>query len=142
MPSTPVATKASVLALVRQHLLAQTTVVEMVGANVRVGHAETPDSPLSYPLVILDMASGVAGYQGGLQRWVMEAYAYSDESQAQADKLYDKLYLGLQAERLWDPSGAISTAGYAREVERPESGYNEQTRSWFCRGGWVVMVAG
>ena len=114
----------------------------MVGDNIVTSHDFDPSTPLTYPRVILDFDSGSGRYQGGLQQWIVDIYAYSDESQDQADALYDVLYPALQAARLWDPSGAISAAGYAREVERPESGYNNQTRSWFARGSWLLMAAG
>lgn len=142
MTTTPIITKRSLSALVRNFLMAQDGVTALTEDRIRTSHAQNPDEDLNYPLLIIDFDTGAGRYQGGLQNWNVDLYAYSDESQDAADALYDTMYLVLQAERLWDPSGAITAAGSAREVERPESGYNEQTRAWFARGTWVVMAAG
>jgi len=142
MTTTPISRKRDVSALIRRRLMLVDDLTALVEDRIRTAHAEDPDADLTYPLVIVDVEAGSGRYQGGMQSWTVDVYAYSDESQDLADKVYDALYLGLQAERLCDPSGAIGAAGYAREVERPEPGYNEQTRSWFGRGAWVVTVAG
>lgn len=142
MTTTPIVKKRDASALIRRRLMLVDELTALVEDRIRTSHAENPDEALSYPLVIIDVETGSGRYQGGLQVLNVDIYAYSDESQDLADKVYDLLYLGLQAERLWDPSGAIGAAGYAREVERPEPGYNEQTQAWFNRGTWVVTVAG
>lgn len=140
MPSNPINQKKDVKALLRQHLLADSSVTELVGSRIRTEHAQDPDTALTYPLVILDLEFGTGGYQGGWQRWTVDIYCYSDESQAVADTLYDAVYLALQANRLFKPG--ISARGLAREVERPESGYNDEVRAWWVRGVWTVNTAG
>lgn len=142
MTTTPITKKRDVAALIRFHLIAQDSLTALVEDRIRTAHEVDPDADLSYPLVIVEMDTGSGRYQGGLQQFSVDIYTYSDESQDVADDVYDTLYLNLQAERLWDPSGTITAAGSIREVERPEPGYNEQTRSYFARGTWVVMAAG
>ena len=142
MPSSPNASKRNVVALIRNHLLGLDTLTAEVEDRIRTTHTQDPDGQLTYPLLIIDAETGIAGYQGTYQRLTVRIYAYSDESQDQADALYDLAYLATQAVRLWDPSGVIPTAGYMREVERPEPGFNDQTRAWFSRGTWIVNTAG
>lgn len=142
MSTTPKITKRNIAALLRGFLLAKASVTDKVGDNIVTAHNFDPSTALDYPRVIVDLTSGTGRYQGGLQAWNVEIYAYSDESQDEADAVYDAVYLALQAERLYDEGGTISAAGSAREVERPIPGYNEQTRAWFARGTWIVMAAG
>lgn len=142
MPNIPVISVTDATQLLRRHLLAADTVTALVEDRIRSQHVVDPDAVLTYPLIITEMNTGVGGYQGGLHRLTVDLYTYSDESQSHAMTVYDALYLALQGERLFDASGVISAAGYAREVERPEYGYNNTTRSWWTRGTWILMLAG
>jgi len=143
MTTIPIIKKRDIAALIRFRLVAQDTLTAQVDDRIRTAHVADPDpDSLVYPMVIVDMDTGSGRYQGGLQQFSVDIYVYDDESQDRADEIYDALYLLLQAQRLWDPSGTITAAGSIREVERPEPGYNEQTRSYFSRGTWVVMAAG
>lgn len=139
--NTPVNTKRNVLAVTRNLLLGKDSVTALVEDRIMTAHVRDPDADLTYPLVILDLDTGGTGYQGGIQQWTMYLYTYGN-SQDEADRVYDAVYLAMQAERLWDPTGAINTAGYAREINRPEPGYNEVIRSWYVRGVWSIIVAG
>lgn len=142
MTNVPVITKRDVAALLRNFLLGQVEVTNLCGDQIVTSHNFDPSLSLAYPRLIIDFNSGSGRYQGGLQNWIVDIYSYSDESQDSADALYDTMYLALQAERLWDPTGAIPAAGYGRELERPESGYNGQTRAWYARGSWMITTAG
>lgn len=141
MTTSPIIQRRDLLALLRNHLLADDTVTDLVGDAVRTAHVVNPDATLEYPLVILEVTSGSSGYQGGIRRVNVDVYAYSDESQDAADTVYDAVYLALQAARLWDSTSTISAAGFAQEASRPVEGYNEVTRSWYARGTWTIRLA-
>lgn len=141
MPSAPVIRKAHVTQLLHRHLIASAGVTALVDDRIRTEHAQDVDG-LEYPLVILDAEIGDSGYQGGVQRWSVDVYVYSARSQSEADAVYDEVYHALHAERLHDPSGVIGAAGSAREIERPRGGYNDQTRSWYARAMWRVVLVG
>ena len=140
--SSPIIQRADLNALVRNRFMAVDAVTALVDDRIRSEYVVDPDSDLAYPMLIIDIQDGRGNYCGGLRRVVMHLYAYSDESQATADQVYDAAYDGLQAKRLWDSTGTISAAGYAEETERPATGWNEQTRAWYARGTWVLRVAG
>lgn len=142
MTTAPITKKREVTQLLRAFLLEQDSVTSLVSDRIRTAHVQDPDTALAYPLVVFDVESGRAGYQGGIATYTVDVYTYSDESQDVADGVYDAVFLAMQAARLWDPSGVVHAAGYVREVERPSCGWNEQTRSWYARGTWIVTVGG
>lgn len=132
------------LALMRARLMRDDDLTAVVADRIRTEHAYDPTDleGLRYPMVIMHLQTGQGRYHGGLQHLRVELYGYSDTSQGDAVRVYDLAYTALQAGRLWDPSGAMRAAGYTREVERPLTGWNEQTRSWYAKGTWAVTLAG
>lgn len=138
----PVIKVENALSLVRLHLMNVDALTALVGDRIRTAHVVDPDAALVYPTVIIDYLGGAGGYQGGMQQLRLHVYAYSDESGLEAIRVYDTTYDGLQAQRVHDPSGAIPSAGYIRELDRPLAGWNEVTRSWYARGTWLLMLAG
>lgn len=99
-------------------------------------------STIDLPVIVLDLIDGgSAEFHGGIQRLVLHVYAYS-KVKGDAYALYDAFWNILQAERLFDPSGAITLAGMMRETERPTPGYNEVVKASFARGTWVAMLGG
>lgn len=142
MPSAPIIQVRDAKQLVRAFLLEKDTVTALCDDRIYPSHPEDPDSIRTYPIVILDFETGTPRYQGGLQQWNVDVYAYSNKGQDHADTLYDAVYLAMQAARIYDASGTITAAGSMREIERPEPGYNGQTMAHFARGTWVLMLAG
>ena len=135
------ATSRNELLLVRDVLLAST---EFASVTVRTSHANDPDvGSVTYPVIIIDRTAGNARYNGSLRDVTFDLYAYSNLGQDEALRLYDAAFALLQSKRLVGRDRTvIPTAGYAREVDRPEPGYNDVTRSWYARGTWVAMFAG
>lgn len=131
------------LALVRDTLLGNATFAAL-NAQVRIANVNDPDvGTVDYPVVILDVTAGNARYHGSLRDLTLDLYAYSNLGPDEASRVYDVVFAALQATRLVARDRTvIGAAGYAREVDRPEPGYNDQTRSWYMRGTWVVMTAG
>ncbi len=135
--------------LVRQVLLADTSLHALVGAAIYTEHPRAPDaSSVAMPCVIVDFLGGAGGYQGGLQHLSFDLYTYSRTSQDEADAAYDAAYTALHAQRLASTvtlaggGAANSTSGVAREATRPDAGWNEQVGGWWCRGKWIASTAG
>lgn len=131
------------LALIRDTLLANAAFAALDCA-VRIANVNDPDvGTAEYPVVIIDVTAGNARYHGSLRDMTIDIYGYSNLGSDEAARVYDVVFAALQATRLVARDRTvIGAAGYAREVDRPEPGYNEQTRSWYMRGTWVVMTAG
>lgn len=129
------------VALMRMRLLADDALTAVVGDRIRVEHVRDP-AELQYPILILATETGSGRYHGGLQQLRVDLYAYSNESQSDAVRIYDLAYPVLQSQRLHDPSGYIRAAGATQEMERPQSGYNPRTMAWFAKGTWLVTLAG
>lgn len=137
--------------LVRMVLMQSATVQAALGSAGAVysSHPQAPDaSAITMPCVILDFAGGAGGYQGGFQHLQFDVYTYSRISQDEADAAYDAAYRALHAQRLAstvtkNAGGLVNpTAGVAREVQRPESGWNKDVDGWWCRGKWIASTAG
>lgn len=94
------------------------------------------------PCIVVDCMGGGANYGGAVQQSTVYLYAYSDAGQGQASAIYDALYSIMQAARLYDPAGAITLAGYAREEQRPICGHNSAMKSFYSRGMWALHTAG
>lgn len=74
---------------------------------------------------------------------VFDLYAYSNRGSDDALRVYDIAYPVIQAKRLVATDRTVMYAsGYCMETARPETGYNERTRSWYARGSWLAKIAG
>lgn len=140
---------ANVKQLVRKVLMETSAVYALVGAHVMTAHPRTADGAIEMPCLIVDFTEGgTGGSQGGWQRLPFDLYAYSRESDAQADTVYHAAYQALQMALLRDSTlvggatRAVSAAGYAEEARRPDMGYNEQVGAWYARGKWIARTAG
>lgn len=131
------------IALVRDVLVANAAIQSAI-VDVRTAHVNAPDvGTVRYPLIILDRTAGNARYNGSLRDVSFDLYAYSNLGADEASRVYDLAFAALQSQRLVARDRTvIPAAGYAREVDRPEPGYNDVTRSWYARGTWVAFVAG
>lgn len=139
------------LALVRRHLTTDGTTYAALGSTLNaalVGRVMGPNLNdadavnIPRPCVILDPAGGATEYGRGRASFLLYLYAYSDESLGAAIRLYDAVFTSLHGSRLYDPDGAIPTAGTARELVRPFSGYNDKAKAHFARGNWTITLAG
>lgn len=137
--------------LVRQTLLAADSLQALLGdaGAIYTDHPQAPDSSaIPMPCIILDCLGGNGGYQGGFQHMNLHIYIYSRISQDQADAVYHAMYVVLHAARLVSTvqkvGGALANpaAGMAREIRRPESGWNKEVKGWFSRGDWRISTAG
>ncbi len=131
------------IALVRDVLLAAASIRD-AGIDVRTAHVNAPDlGTVTYPLIILDRTAGNARYNGTLRDLSFDLYGYSNLGQDEASRIYDLAFAALHSQRLVARDRTVMpAAGYVREIDRPEPGYNDVTRSWYARGTWVAYVVG
>lgn len=135
--------------LIRNKLFNTDAIQALVGAAVYSSHPNTLDkAALPMPCIIIDPQSGDMRVQKGLQSQNMHIYAYSRISQDEADKIYNLVVETLHMERLYDTTTTAggdpvnAHRGVAREMERPQEGYNQAVAGWYSRGTWRVMTAG
>lgn len=128
--------------LLIHQLLSSDTIQGLVGDRIRTQHAMDADvEGVVYPCIILEALIGFGRYQAGFQTITYDIYCYSHISTDEAELVYDALFSRLHAARLVDKSGVIASTGGARELERPDDGWNEKTKSWWVRGKWLVSLA-
>jgi hypothetical protein len=126
--------------LVRHHLLADSAVAALVGANVHGAHIQTPDSrTVVYPLVVLDVVAGRISPTSTYQLVTMDLYCYSRDSGGEALRIYDACAAALQHQLM--RRDGIPVAGYCVESERPDQGWNEVARAYYARGQWAVRMS-
>ena len=141
--SVPVMRARQTKQLLRRILLSNATVTDLVGDRIRTQHDTDPSrTNLHYPVLVIEMLYGVGGYEGAWQSNSFDLWCYSNQDQGLAAQVYDEAYLILQAQRLFDATGTISAAGYARELERPIDGYDERIGANYVRGRWSISTAG
>jgi len=131
------------LILARLALRANAALDAAVDGRVFGPHLIEADAgSLERPCVIVDLLSGGAEYHSGSEALTAYIYAYDDRSQGNAMEIYDLIYAALQGTRLIDSESNVTAAGYAQEVSRPITGYNDQVRAHFARGVWTLRLAG
>lgn len=134
--------------LIRERLVANTTVDGLVRGRVHTAHPRFTDpQTIEMPCLIVDVINGRGQYSGGSQGFVFDLYAYDRTSDGDADALYKAAYEALNMERLFNATTAngtraLSAAGYSYEVERPIVMYNSDVGAWFARGKWRGHTAG
>lgn len=109
----------------------------VVGARLLDADAQT----LSMPSLVVDLFGGASEYSLALQSVSVYLYAYSGDSEGEALALYEAARDVLQGVRLYDPSGNVTSTGYARETSRPIGGANQVMKTWFARGAWRITSA-
>ena len=129
------------LLLIRNHLLSVSEITSILKDRVYTEHFyDFENQSVIFPLVILEIIDGEANYGMDSQRLVLHLYTYSKISSGQCRNLHDTIYSNLHAQRLYNEN--IQVAGTLREAERPISGFNTETRAWFCRSLYIVNTAG
>jgi len=127
------------IALLRHKLMTDAAISEIVGGRVLGAHPRTPDDRSTvYPLIILELEGGGASPTSGFQTATLFLYTYHRGSLGEAMRLYDLCHAALHHQTL--RRDGVSSAGYALEQQRPESGWNEQARAHWCEGLWVVRA--
>lgn len=134
----PGASSSKLKFLVRDILLQDSDVTDLVGSSVYGHHLQAPDvSTVSYPMVVLEVKSGVTDVSS-FQKVVLDLYAYSRTSAGEALALYDACQKRLQQEIL--RRDGIDIAGYAVEQTRPNEGYNDIVRGYYCVGEFMIRM--
>lgn len=127
--------------IIRQKLIEDESVSNIVGANIYTAHIYDADDGTSpMPCIIVTLETGFSMSNRAVQFQDYEVYAYSKISQGEAMGLYDKIYSTLQSGRL--AVDGISAKGLMTERTRPISGYNDRLKAWWVRAGWHVAAAG
>ncbi len=129
-----------VKALIRHKLLDSDAVQNLVENNIFTAHPKDPDRGyVSYPCISVATAGGFSRYQAGLQHLNLDISAHSKISSDEAEEVYQKLFEALHAARLAKEN--IAAKGCARELARPDTFFDERTKSWGVRGRWLAMTA-
>ena len=132
---------SSALQLVRRTIIDSLELQNLVSGRVYTSHFIDYDNKTTpMPLVIIEVSGGRANYSMQSQRLIVNIYAYSEKSSAEAGTVYHKVYTALNAQPL--SRGTLSIGGYMYELERPLTGFNEDVRGWFYRGTFVLHTAG
>ena len=133
------ANSQALIAVVRSTLIGSSDVTDIVGGRVYGAHPQSPDSPsISYPMVILEIEGGSSGYSSTYQTVQMFLYSYSRVSAGEAIRCYDACHEALHAQKLQQENN--TTRGYAEETQRPDQGYNDQAKAYFCRGMFTLRT--
>ena len=129
------------LLLVRSHLISQSSVTDIVSDRILTDHFyDFDNSTVQMPLIILDIQGGESNYGMENQQLELDIYCYSKTSSSETVSLYDTLYSSLHAQRL--SISGINPKGYAYEVKRPDTGYNDKIRAWYSIGKYKLNIAG
>ena len=126
--------------LLRNTLLKQDSITDIVGDRIHGGHLQNPDADSAeYPLVVVSFTSGSVGFSSGYQQVSMELWAYSRRSAGRAAELYDACFAAVHHQGLREDS--VNVAGYAAEILRPEEGWNEKIRAYYAQGMFSLRVS-
>ena len=140
MALSPIASTEQLLLLVRNHLLENEALTNLVGAEIRgVQYQDADNITVKYPRVAIEMDGGYTVAASTYQSVTMFLYAYSRDSRGDAQKIYDAVHAALQHQLL--RQDGISVAGYCMESGRPDFGWSERPRAYFARGLWTVRAA-
>lgn len=138
----PASSTSELKQLLRNSLLGNTGVTDLVGTNVYGVHLEDADAQTvltASPMVVFEMLSGSLRWHRAVATQTMEIYGYSKRSNSQASRVYDAVVEYLQHERL--QITGIDVTALARESQRPVDGYNGVLDAWFVRGRWVFETS-
>ena len=140
MALSPIASTEQLLLLVRNHLLENQALTDIVGPEIRgVQYQDADNITVKYPRVALQMEGGYTVASSTYQSVTMFLYAYSRDSRGDAQKIYDIVHAALQQQLL--RRDGISLAGYCMENARPDFGWSARPRAYFARGLWTVRAA-
>jgi hypothetical protein len=127
--------------LIRQVLLNNPTLRAAVSGKVYPTHlqsSETATVLTNTPIIIVETIGGFARYFSRLQDVAFDLWVYSKNSSDECATVYDLAFPLLQQTRLKVDN--IDMVGLARELDRPEGGWNEQVHAWYLKGRWTVKA--
>ena len=131
----------SAIQIIRSKLISSDSVSGLVEDRVYGDFAWVADNgTAATPTVVLEPYGGYARYSGRLQTIDLYLTVFSKTSSGEAMAVYDKVYSALHGERLH--SEALGVSGVAREIRRPDSGYELNMLAWWRRARWTVVVTG
>jgi hypothetical protein len=126
--------------LVRNTLLADSSIAAVVDNRVHGSHIQTPDiGSIDFPLVVIDFSAGAVDQPGAYQLVTMDVWCYTRSSSGDALALYDACFDALHMQTL--RQDGINQAGYARESIRPREGWNEVLRAYYSQGEFALRAA-
>ena len=130
--------------VIREYLLADSDIVDLVGDRVFTSHIEDADEANGVlaegPMLVFEFLSGSQRAHGSLQGQTFELYGYSKASSDEASQAYDLANERMHEECCKIPN--IPMAGVTREIQRPVAQYNRVLRAWFMRGRWTYTATG
>ena len=124
-----------IMALLRLHLMEDAGIFAKVEDRIsgpQPARSGTEEDDSLYPRIILEFAAGEALASGSIQRPIINIYAYSRVSQADALAIFDLIRPRLRMARL--ARDGIGVKGSIREMRAPDYGHNPQVSPWFVRG--------
>lgn len=127
--------------LIRGILLADTALRQRVDGKILPTHLATAEDATvlrDKPIVIVETRSGYARYFSNLQDVIFDIWVYSKNSSDECAAVYDMVFPLLQQTRLTVPN--VDMKGIAREIERPDVGWNEVVHAWYCKGRWTMKT--
>jgi hypothetical protein len=137
MPSQMTVTKQ----LVRQTLLNDATLRAAVNGKVLPSHLQSAEAATvlrDKPIIIVETVGGFARYFSNLQDVKFDVWVYSKNSSDECNYVYDLAFPLLQQTRLHVDD--IEMCGLARELVRPDGGWNEVVHAWYVRGQWTMKA--
>lgn len=127
--------------LLRQTLLNDATLRAAVAGKVLPAHLQSAEAATvlrDKPIVIVEMMGGFARYFSQLQDVRFDLWVYSKNSSDECNAIYDMCFPLLQQTRL--KIDDIDMCGLARELVRPDTGWNEVVHAWYVRGQWTMKA--
>ena len=123
---------------IQRKLIGASALTDAVDDRVYTEHFYDFDNgTIEMPLVIIEVDGGSSNYGRGLQRVTVILYSYSKNSSNEAKRIYDLIYEAIHGKEI-----GVNNKGFGQEISRPNSGYNSDARSYFCRGEFLFLVAG
>ena len=138
MPS-PYVSSEQLKLLVRNTLLAAESLTDLVDNRIHGAHLQDPDAKtVEFPLVVLDFKTGSVDWPGAYQAVTMDLWAYSRRSAGHALQIYDACFANLHQQGL--RITGVKVAGYAQETMRPNEGWNDVVRGYYCQGEFTLRT--
>jgi hypothetical protein len=137
MPSQLAVTKQ----LLRQTLLNDATLRALVDGKVLPAHLQSAEAATvlrDKPIIIVEMTGGFMRYFTQLQDVTFDIWVYSKNSSDECNQVYDVAFPLLQQTRLHVDD--IDMCGLARELMRPEVGWNEVVHAHYVRAKWTMKA--
>lgn len=128
--------------LIRDYLLNDPGVKELVGRNVFGAHIEDADAGSvlsSSPMVIFELLAGNLRWHGAVAIQTMDVYGYSKLGGDLAGQVYDAVTASLHHTCI--RKTGIDITVLCRETQRPLDSYNPVIDAWFVRGRWTMEVS-